>query len=278
MMLSGVASARASARNLLNLATAARQCLSHTSESASKLALSRYILRNLATRLGLHSIQEEEICFDFVDVRLSIRSSQGELYLYKEIFLDNVYARHPGFQLRLGWCVFDVGANIGVFALKAAREVGHGKVYAFEPNPQTYPRLLRNLELNHARNVFPLQAAIGCHTGTARFDPARASTIARLVDSCSSAPRVAVDVSVLTLSDVIQQERILVVNLVKLDVEGEEAEVLRGAGQALQKIERIVMEYHSDRLLNECAGLLTPFGFRQVALAPPAYAYFSRVS
>ena len=204
-MPGGVTGARASARNFLNLAAAARQCFSRTSGSASKLALSRYILRNLATRLGLHSIQEEEIYFDFVDVRLSIRSSQGELYLYKEIFLDNVYARHPDFQLRPSWCVFDVGANIGVFALKAAREVQPGKVYAFEPNPLTYPRLLQNLERNHAQNVSPFPTAIGYCTGTAHFDPSSASTLGRLVDARGSASRVAIDVSVFTLSDVIQQ-------------------------------------------------------------------------
>ena len=277
-MQGGLARARASAHTFFNLAAAAGQCYLRSDSLASRLALSRYVLKNLAARLWLSPFPQKEISFDFEDLHLSIRPSQGELYLYKEICIDNVYTRHPDFQLRPGWCVLDVGANIGVFALKAARGVRPGRVYAFEPNPQTYPRLLRNLEQNRAWNVSPFPVAIGSSTGTACFDPAAASTLGRILAAGSLPSCVGLDVRVLTLADILQQERISVVDLLKLDVEGAEADALRGAGTSLHKVDRIVMEYHSSELLRECTDLLGSFGFRRVALASPGYAFFSRVS
>ena len=55
----------------------------------------------------------------------------------------------------------DVGANCGLFSMLAARQLTEGMVIAFEPNPVTYQLLLENIRLNHARNVIPLNVALG---------------------------------------------------------------------------------------------------------------------
>jgi amino acid adenylation domain-containing protein/non-ribosomal peptide synthase protein (TIGR01720 family)/FkbM family methyltransferase len=67
-------------------------------------------------------------------------------FLYAEVFERHAYLRH-GITLCEGDCVFDVGANIGLFALFASRYIGRGKVYAFEPNPFVFELLRLNCSL-----------------------------------------------------------------------------------------------------------------------------------
>lgn len=67
-------------------------------------------------------------------------------YLYKENFVDRAYLRH-GIQLNNGDCVFDVGANIGLFTLFVQSEFKNTRVYAFEPSPPVFQQLNANIQL-----------------------------------------------------------------------------------------------------------------------------------
>lgn len=68
-------------------------------------------------------------------------------YLYREIFRHDEYLRH-GIVLRPGDTIFDVGANIGLFALRAVRACGNDlRLFAFEPVPDTFRYLQKNLAL-----------------------------------------------------------------------------------------------------------------------------------
>ncbi len=64
-------------------------------------------------------------------------------YLYEEIFVKRSYLRH-GVELRAGACIFDVGANIGMFTLFAASESAGARIYAFEPVAEIYESLRLN--------------------------------------------------------------------------------------------------------------------------------------
>ena len=49
---------------------------------------------------------------------------------------------------------FDVGANIGLFSLHASKRIGtEGRVFSFEPSPETYKRLKKNFEVNDINNA-----------------------------------------------------------------------------------------------------------------------------
>lgn len=63
------------------------------------------------------------------------------------------------------------------------------------------------------------------------------------------------------LEDLINRFGIDRVDLLKMDVEGAEADLLRGARRALELIRRVVFEYHSHALLEQCAELLEAAGF-----------------
>jgi FkbM family methyltransferase len=59
----------------------------------------------------------------------------------------------------------DVGANLGIFSLVAARRLTRGRVIAFEPNPFVFTQLVRNVRLNEARNVTPICAGLAMQSG-----------------------------------------------------------------------------------------------------------------
>ena len=79
------------------------------------------------------------------------------------------YFRH-GIEVRPGDIVFDVGANIGLFALEACRRAeGRATVYAFEPIPITYQALRENAERYHREQLIPIQQGLSDKVGSARF-------------------------------------------------------------------------------------------------------------
>ena len=96
------------------------------------------------------------------------QNNKGETeYLYKEIFGERAYLKH-GIKLKDGACIFDVGANIGMFTLFAARQCDDVKVYAFEPIPTTFEILRRNVEL-YGINARLFQCGLSNRPGVETF-------------------------------------------------------------------------------------------------------------
>jgi hypothetical protein len=80
--------------------------------------------------------------------RMRFVSRPDVQFLYDEIFVDECYAKH-GLEIREGATVIDVGGNIGMFALYAARKAGtSGRVFAMEPIPKTFAALRENVTNN----------------------------------------------------------------------------------------------------------------------------------
>ncbi len=166
-------------------------------------------------------------------------------------------------QLR-GAVVFDVGANVGVMTLYFAKAVGrHGKVVSFEPNPECFRRLLRNVRLNRLYWVTPLQKAIGSQPGTlplilpglhlvSTFVPKHAE---RWLKEDSTIPPNQVQVEVDTLDRLVGTSQIPVPDFIKIDVEGYELEVLQGSQQTIADHHPVLfIEIHGHTvgaLLNE---------------------------
>lgn len=60
-----------------------------------------------------------------------------------------------------GWICVDIGANIGYFTLLFSQLTGeNGLVYAFEPDPDSYGLLINNMNMNHCKNIIPIQSAV----------------------------------------------------------------------------------------------------------------------
>jgi len=141
--------------------------------------------------------------------------------------------------LQKGMIVFDIGANVGLYTLLAALKVGpNGKIYAFEPVPSIFKRLKENLELNNIYNVVPIPIAVSDKKGIARI------SVAGMGSSLVYYPVHAsgfVEVPTEPLDTFVEQEDIKRVDAIKLDVEGAELHVIRGADQTIRKFKPIMM-------------------------------------
>jgi FkbM family methyltransferase len=145
--------------------------------------------------------------------------------------------------VRPGATVLDVGANVGAYTLLFARWVGPvGRVIAFEPAPAAAAGLRRHLELNGlTSNVDVQQCAAAASIGTASFtcDDASGTNVLTV----TTAKR-GIEVQTTTL-DAFCAERNLQPDIVKIDVEGTELGVLRGARRILSPREvQVFVELH----------------------------------
>jgi FkbM family methyltransferase len=157
-----------------------------------------------------------------------------------------------------GQTFVDAGANLGIYTLVACRIVGQsGRVIAFEPSLQSFPILKENIQLNGFTNVQAFRIALSDKTGEAVLyhgdDPGKNSLGH---DPCGDPE--GETVTTLSLEEALQQASIERVDVIKMDVEGAELLVLRGANKVLASHRPIILfEINSEA----CVRLgLSPYG------------------
>jgi FkbM family methyltransferase len=136
--------------------------------------------------------------------------------------------------LRPGAVVIDVGANIGAFTLPVAKEIGaSGCVIAIEASPRVFPYLEGNVILNALSNVRLVQcAAFNCDRQAVSFYDASIDRFGKgSLGAHYHADRVSVPTR--TLDNILSEQGISRIDLIKIDVEGSEALVLHGAESLL---------------------------------------------
>jgi FkbM family methyltransferase len=168
---------------------------------------------------------------------------------------------------REGDTFFDVGANIGTVTIPVA--MTGAECLAFEPAPANAARLAENAELNRLGNVTVVEAAMWSESGTVelRVDGAEGSGTARVVDAGEGT----IEVPAATL-DRFAGGGAAAPDLLKIDVEGAELEVLRGAEATLGagRVREVFVETHplalGERGASEAdvAALLRDLGYAEV--------------
>jgi FkbM family methyltransferase len=146
--------------------------------------------------------------------------------------------------LRSGMTVLDIGAHHGYYTLLASRKVGsEGRVVAFEPSPRERRRLNLHLRLNGCRNVETEDCALGETEGTAQLHLVlgNESGCNSLREPAVTEQTELVPVRIERLDRVLQERRIGQVDFIKLDVEGAELSVLKGATELLHRRPRPVI-------------------------------------
>lgn len=150
-----------------------------------------------------------------------------------------------------GSTVIDVGAHVGYYTLLAARLTGSsGVVFAFEPEPQNYALLVRNIDLNGYTNVTPLKRVISSSSGTSTLfltplDSGRHSTYQLDVRDTEC-----ICVQSTTIDQFIESIDSPHIDLIKIDVEGAESDVFTGMPKLLNQPKplEIIMEFNPTLL------------------------------
>lgn len=178
------------------------------------------------------------------DLRLWVRRQGTDRDVIRNVLLGREYHR-PGYAVGPMDVVVDVGANIGAFAVPAARAASGGRVIAVEPGAANHALLADNLARNGCTNAVAVRAAVARDPGTVTMylDPADASC-----HSLAARPGAGVEsVSGVTLAGLFDEHRIDRCDLLKLDCEGAEYDALYELpAEHRQRIRRCVVEYHAD--------------------------------
>lgn len=160
---------------------------------------------------------------------------------------------------RPGATVLDIGANIGYYTVQAATLVGpHGRVVAFEPQPSVRQELAANVALNRLSNVTIMPYALSDRAETVRFCVPTAGH--ESMGSLHSNPRFKVgceiEVETRCLDDILESWDCPLVDLVKLDAEGAELPIVRGASRLFSGPNKPYAVF--EAVEENCA----PFGYR----------------
>lgn len=149
--------------------------------------------------------------------------------------------------LRPGDTYIDVGANIGTTTLSAASVVGeNGSVVAIEPHPRISQYLTDNVNQNQPSNISIYPLAVGDAKGEIHFSNDTSDVRNHVVRMG------AIVVEVDLLDNVLRPHHFTCINLMKIDVEGYEIFVLKGAVETLQQVETLFLE---------CAGHERRYGY-----------------
>ena len=126
--------------------------------------------------------------------------------------------------------IADVGANQGLYTLTLAHQASQGRVYAFEPDPQLFAALSKNIQQNRVENVQLFNVAAASKASKLLLRPGQFNRGDNRIVQAGPDRSSGVEVDAMLLDDAIPDRRL---DLLKIDVQGFEVEVLRGAEQLL---------------------------------------------
>jgi len=187
--------------------------------------------------------------------------------VYHEIFVDKTY-EHGRCKIEPGDVVVDCGGNIGVFA-RYAKEMGASEVYSFEPEPDNYSALEKNVESWKSELGISNKAGISelfihsCEGGHSVKD--------NNINNTKTGE--SVQIELVTLDHMIGELGLDVINYLKVDIEGSELDLFAGlSDDNLAKVQKICIEYHNmlfdfkAELRTELLTRLTNAGFSAYTL------------
>jgi FkbM family methyltransferase len=182
----------------------------------------------------------------FSGMEIRYKEFTGELGNIKTVFFDEDEALPVPYEAR----VLDVGANIGLFTLYLVHKYGRERfksIHLFEPNPDTYARLEYNLRANGLSGPGGLcQAhllALSGKAGTIYMESPRGYSVLNMVSDTGTVP-----VECKTLDLWRREQGGDEVHLLKIDVEGHEMPLLRGAPETLAATRHLYIEVKQTHL------------------------------
>lgn len=204
----------------------------------------------------------------------------GGMKMHRQGFLEPETVTMVQRLLRPGMTFVDAGAHCGQYTLVAASAVGRdGRVHSFEPDPQTFALLAANVRENRATNVSLNQLALAEQDGRATLFLGDAHN----VGANSLAPAIEysgrqIEIKCARLDGYLSGAGVEHVDLMKIDVEGAEIKLLRGASALLEGDKRplLIVEFNDftqvqqGQSCRELADLLISLGYSLYRIGPEA--------
>lgn len=204
---------------------------------------------------------------------IKILSPRDGIFTSWEVLQDEVYEKY--YKLSSGDTVIDIGAYVGMFTVKASLQVGlGGSVIAVEPASANIRYLRENTKT--LKNVVIVPVAAGSYCGEGKLSISGASPCHTLIkDNAKATEKVAVS----TLDEILAKLKVKKVDFIKVDAEGYEYEILKGAANTLRtnNLRLAVASYHNlpsgDYELPYIVGFLQSFDFNISVVKGYVYAY-----
>ncbi len=171
--------------------------------------------------------------------------------------------------------VIEVGAHIGIDTLYLSQKVNDGKIYAFEPNPQSYYFLKKNIKKNSIKNAVLINAGVSDADGNLRYvsnkyNSAKGSFINDKQDIIRkrTSPYIEINIPTMTLDKFVEEYKLSYVDFIKIDTEGFEPFVIKGMSNILKTYSPVIYfevhglnieQKHND--LKQIYEYLTPLSF-----------------
>ncbi len=232
-----------------------------------------YIYKTVVKILSGHGIE------NFYPVRVAnsfifsqLKSDFAEVQGHK-MFLDSkdilglsINGIHEPFETELvkketknGDVVLDIGANIGYYTLIFAKLVGEeGKVFAFEPDPDNFSLLKKNVEINGYRNVILVQKAVSNKTEKIRLYLSEENEADHRIYN-SHDGRQFIEIEAIRLDDYFKNYNGKI-DFIKMDIQGAEGGAIQGMPLLLQKTNNL-------KMVTE----FWPIGFKRFGIKPEEY-------
>lgn len=144
--------------------------------------------------------------------------------------------------LKKGNTILDIGANIGLYSLYASKIVGEqGRIISFEPFKQNYHSFSNNIALNNFINIQLEKKAVGIENGSIKLYYNQDEQNLGMVSTQFVENAICEEVSVISIDEYIEENKINQVDFIKIDIEGHEFKALQGMRNTLLKYKPTIL-------------------------------------
>ncbi len=152
---------------------------------------------------------------------------------------------------------YDVGAHVGYFTVLMGDIVGsEGKVIAFEPRGLNLGYLQKHVAVNNCENIKIISKALGDHSGHAMLETRTGSGTGYVSDTGDE------EIEITSIDELVDSGALPPPTFLKIDVEGGEMAVLRGARKVIDRQRpRMILATHGDAIDAECRALLREWNY-----------------
>ena len=183
---------------------------------------------SVAIRLDklLHGLGSKHRIMHAGGLRFKIRRQTSDERFVHNIVNKKDYNTTPAYEVDDTDTVIDVGGQIGTFALQAAQAAAKGRVFTFEPLPESFSLLEANIRLNQMTNIVAEQAAVAGNTEPCKLYVTDFTGGNSMLPEYADDIKKFITVKSVTIPGIMEQHGIDRCNFLKMDCEGAEYDIL----------------------------------------------------